>query len=85
MPRVGDIVGKRMRSADYPDVEIFGMYHTSYLLRLKNMRPDEHAKIIEGTLEMLQAAKKVIDGESPGGSPVYVSRQKDKGEQLNFF
>lgn len=85
MPRVGDIVGKRMRSADYPDVEIFAMYHTSYLLRLKNMRPQDHAEIIEQTVETLRAAKKVLDGESPGGSPTYVSRQIDKGEQLKFF
>jgi DNA polymerase len=85
MPRVGDIVGKRMRSSDYPGVEIFGMYHTSYLLRLKNMRKDDYERIREQTLETLRAAKKVVNGESPGGSPVYVSRQVDKGEQLNFF
>lgn len=85
MPRVGDIVGKRMRSADYPDVEIFGMYHTSYLLRLKNMRKDDYERIRTETLDTLRAAQTVVDGKSPGGSPVYVSRQIDKGEQLNFF
>ena len=85
MPRVGDIVGKRLRSADYPDIEIFDMYHTSYLLRLKNMRRDEYDRLLGETVEMLRLVKKVIDGESPGGSPTYVSRQRDKGEQLNFF
>ncbi|MGD9726560.1 MAG: uracil-DNA glycosylase family protein [Nitrospira sp.] len=85
MPRVGDIVGKRMRSQDYPDVEIFGMYHTSYLLRLKNMRRDEYDRERDRTLEMLRSAKKVLDGESPGGSPVHVSRLNDKGDQLSFF
>lgn len=85
MPRVGDMVGKRIRSTDYPDVEIFSMYHTSYMLRLKNMNKQDYEKVREGTLETLRAAQKVVDGESPGGSPVYVSRQVDKGDQLNFF
>lgn len=85
MPRVGDIVGKRMRSADYPEVEIFAMYHTSYMLRLKNMNKEDYEKVRVDTLETLQAAKKVIEGKSPGGSPTYVSRQSDKGEQTTFF
>jgi len=85
MPRVGDIVGKRMRSDDYPDVEIFSIYHTAYLLRLKNMRRDEYDRIRAETIETLRSAQKVVDGISPGGSPTHVSRQIDKGEQLNFF
>lgn len=84
-PKVGDIVGKRMRSADYPDVELFSMYHTSYMLRLRNMNKEDYEQIREITLETLRAAKKVVDGESPGGSPVYVSRSPDRGEQTTFF
>lgn len=85
MPRVGDMVGKRMRSVDYPEVEIFSMYHTSYMLRLRNMNRQDYETIRANTLETLRAAQKVADGESPGGSPIHVSRQVDRGEQLNFF
>lgn len=85
MPRVGDIVGKRMRSADYPGVEIFGMYHTSYMLRLKNMNQMDYERVYQQTVETLQDAKRAINDEPIDTQITHVSRVSDKGEQLNFF
>jgi len=85
MPRVGDLVHKRILSEDYPGIDIFGMYHTSYMLRLRNMNKMEYEEIRESTLEILRVAQKIIDGESSGMAPTRVARRPDRGEQLNFF
>ena len=84
-PRVGDVVGKRLRSSDYEGVEIFAIYHPSFLLRLKRTRRDEYDKLREETVEALKAAKLILDGGSSGAQIVHITRQVDKGEQLNFF
>lgn len=85
MPRVGDIVHKRIISEDYPGIDIFGMYHTSYMLRLKNQDRAQYDQIRASTIEILKSAQKIIDGESSGMAPTRVSRRLDKGEQLTFF
>jgi len=85
MPRVGDIVHKRIVSEDYPGIDIFGMYHTSYMLRLKNQDREQYDQIRENTLDILRVAQKIIGGESSGMSPTRVARRPDKGEQLSFF
>jgi len=85
MPKVGDLVHKRILSEDYPGIDIFGMYHTSYMLRLRNQDREQYDEIRENTLRILRVAQKIIDGESSGMSPTRVSRRPDRGEQLNFF
>lgn len=85
MPKVGSIVHERILSEDYPDIDIFTMYHTAYMLRLRNQDPEMYAEIRENTLNIFRASKKIIAGESSGLSPLRVSRLADRGEQLNFF
>jgi len=85
MPAVHDLVHRRILSEDYPGIDIFGMYHTSFMLRLKNQDLEEYEQIREQTLEILKIAQRIIDGESSGMSPTRVARRPDKGEQLNFF
>jgi uracil-DNA glycosylase family 4 len=85
MPAVKDMVGRWMRSDRYPGVELFAMYHTSYMLRIKNYDELQHDRIREETIEVLRNAQKVADGDLPIGTPLGVSERRDKGEQLNFF
>ena len=85
MPKVGDIVHKRILSEDYPGIDIFGMYHTSYMLRLRNQDREQYDQIRTRTLDILRVAQKIIDGESSGMAPTRVARRPDKGEQLSFF
>jgi DNA polymerase len=85
MPKVGELVHKRILSEDYPGIDIFGMYHTSYMLRLRNQDREQYDQIRERTLSILQVAQKIIDGESSGMAPTRVARRPDKGEQLSFF
>jgi len=84
-PRVRDIVGKRMRSPDYPEVEIFGLYHMSFILRLKRMNLQDFDDLCAEVVETLRSAQKVVSGEPLDGPVIHVSRLEDKGEQLNFF
>jgi len=84
-PAMKDMVGKWMRSDTYPGVEIFAMYHTGYLLRLKNYDRPQHDRIREETVELLRNAQMVAEGDLPLGNPLGVSERRDKGEQLNFF
>jgi DNA polymerase len=85
MPAVKDIAGKWMRSSSYPRIELFGMYHTSYMLRLRNYDRSEYDRVRENTLEILRSAQLVVDGELPSGSPMGVSGPREDGEQLSFF
>lgn len=85
MPKVGDLVHKRILSEDYPGIDIFGIYHTSYMLRLRNQDQEQYDQIRQRTLEIFQVAQKIIDGEPSGMAPTRVARRPDKGEQLNFF
>lgn len=84
-PPVKNMVGKRMRSPDYPGVDIFGIYHPSYMLRLKRMNQADYDQIREDTIGLLRNAQSVVNDEPIDLAPVHVSRKSDKGEQLNFF
>lgn len=84
-PAMKEMVGKWMRSDRYPGIELFAMYHTSYMLRLKDYDEMRHDRIREETVEVLRNAQKVAEGDLPSGSPLGVSERRDKGEQLNFF
>lgn len=85
LPPVKNIVGQWMRSDMYPGVELFGMYHTSYMLRLKNYDPSEYERVREQTISTMVMAQKVASGELPSGKPMVVSERKEKGDQLSFF
>jgi len=84
-PAVRDIVHRRLVSEDYPGIDIFGMYHTSYMLRLSNQDKALYESIREETLKLLQGAKRIIEGDSSGMSATHVARRPDKGDQLSFF
>jgi len=84
-PSMRDMVGRWMRSDRYPGVEIFSMYHTSYMLRLKNYDEMKYDRMREETIEVLRSAQRVAEGDLPVGTPLGVSERRDKGEQLNFF
>jgi len=85
-PPVGTLVNKWIKSADYPSIPIFSIYHTSYLLRLRG--PDfKKAKEEEGKLvETLRQAAKAVVGEMPLTKPFVVGRrERPKGTQMKFF
>jgi DNA polymerase len=85
MPKVRDMLGKRIRSDDYPGIDIFGIYHTSYMLRLKNMNKAEYDQVREQTLKTLRAAQRAVNDDPVDMGTLHVSRRQDKGEQLSFF
>lgn len=58
MPPVREIVGKKLLTNDYQDTPFFGMYHTSYLLRLRNIDRREYDRVREQTVELLRTAWK---------------------------
>jgi len=84
-PRVRDIIGKRMRSPDYPEVEVFGIYHMSYILRLKRMNLQDFDDLCAEVVGIFRSAQRVINGEPLDGPVSHVSRLEDRGEQLTFF
>lgn len=85
VPLMKDIVGKWLQSSDYPNIDFFTMYHTSYLLRTQNADPDRAQKLRDDTINILQAARGVIAGDSPDGDPIRVSGCSPEPEQLKFF
>jgi uracil-DNA glycosylase len=84
-PAMKDMVGKWMRSDAYPGIELFAMYHMTYMLRLKGYDDLRYDRVREETMEVLHNAQRVAGGELPTGTPLGISERRDKGDQLNFF
>lgn len=85
-PPMKDLVGKWIRSGDYRNVELFAMYHTSYLLRTQNMDRDRASQIRSDTISVMKMAKRVMEGDLPDGDPLVVSATRPpEPEQLKFF
>lgn len=86
-PPVGKLVNRWIRSTDYPSVEFFAIYHTSYVLRMRNQDFRRSKEEEQKMVETLQQAVTAVDGEMPLTKPFVVGRSESRprGKQMKFF
>lgn len=84
-PNMGDIAFRWYRTDRYPRVEIFAMYHTAYLLRVRQRDPGEARRLEEQTRLTMRWASDVINGTLPDGKPTNLRSAEKRPEQGRFF
>lgn len=71
-PNMGDLAGQWIWSQRYPLIDFLAMYHTSWLLRMKRMKPREYEDERERSLDVLEWARDLLDGKEPPVEPLVV-------------
>lgn len=75
-PPMGVAAGKWFLSGEYPGVDFFAMYHTSYLLRTEQHEPELHADALAAAQKTLRAASDALTGQKPRGKPIVLHGAK---------
>lgn len=84
-PNMKDIAFKWIRADRYHRVEIFVMYHTAYLLRLRQREPNKAQQIEDQTRVTLRYAADALNGTVPEDEPMIVRTQITRPRQGRFF
>lgn len=86
-PPVGKLVNRWLRSTDYPSVEFFVIYHTSYVLRMRSQDFRRSREEEQKMVDTLRQANTAVGGEMPLTKPFVVGRSEDRprGKQMKFF
>lgn len=75
-PTMGEAAGRWFLSVDYPGVDFFVMYHTSYLLRTEERDPERHAEALAAARKTLRWAAGALVGKKPDARPIILSGEK---------
>lgn len=71
-PSMNEATQKRYQSEKYPGVDFLVMYHTSFILRMKNQDPEKYVEIDATTKRTLQRAAALLEGKDPRVEPVLI-------------
>jgi len=85
-PSMGALAGRWIRSDRYMYAEFFAMYHTAYLLRLRQDDTARAVEVEEQTLQVLRWANDVtLSGRLPDAKPILLRSPEKRAEQGNLF
>lgn len=85
-PPMHEAAGRWFISGDYPGVDFFVMYHTSYLLRTKRQDPMRHVEALSASRKALRWAAAALEGRKPKAKPIVLSGAKTpETEQGRLF
>ena len=84
-PTMIELFGRWIQSDRYPKVEFFGIYHTAYLLRLRQENSVKAQEVEEKMRRTLAMAVAAIDGVLPELEPMLLKSPASKSRQLKFF
>lgn len=85
IPPMSDLFGQWIRADRYPGIQFFAMYHTSYLLRVKETSQEQAAILRAETLKVLRWAWGVVHGVLPEAPVIHVRGEDKRYEQMKFF
>jgi DNA polymerase len=85
VPPMAELLNKWIRSDRYPGVEVFAMYHTSYLLRSVEKSAEEGAGLRKTAITTLRWAADALQGELPEAEFLHVRSGDKRYEQMKFF